>query len=71
MLTSNLEYSHSNGENVPLQIQMKISKKRQTFFHIFFLPFWYLYEISDVVKKKMKLIVQVFLKLLTPKDMLI
>ena len=43
----------------------------QLSFAIFVLLFLYLHEISNVLKKNMKLIGQVFLKLLTPKDVVI
>ena len=45
--------------------------KNGRLFAIFFLQFWYLHGISYVLKKNMNLIGQVFLKLLTPKDVLI
>ena len=40
-------------------------------FALFCLNFWNLHEISDILKKEMTLIVQVFWKLLTPKDLFI
>ena len=40
-------------------------------FVLFCLRFWNLNEISDVLKKKLSVIGQVFLKLLSPKDVLI
>ena len=73
-LTANYEYSGSNRENLPLPIQIKLSKNRRTFavfFLFFFVHFWYLFESSNVLKKNMSLIGQLFLKLLTPKDVLI
>ena len=35
-LTANYEYSHSNRENIPLPILIKLSKKPQLFSGIFF-----------------------------------
>ena len=40
-------------------------------FGIVLLNFWYLHEISNVLKKNIRLMVQVFLKLLTPQNVLI
>ena len=36
MLTANYEYSRSNRENLPLPIQIKLSKKPEIFCCIFF-----------------------------------
>ena len=41
--------------------------KNHTIFAAFFLQFWYLNQISNVLNRKMSLIGQGFLKLLTPK----
>ena len=38
-LTANYEYSRSNRENLPLEIQIKLSKKPQTFLTFFFSTF--------------------------------
>ena len=69
-LTANYEYSRSNRENLPLPIQIKLSKKPSTFCAFFFavLEFPLNFQCSET---KMSLIAQVFLKLLTPKDVLI
>ena len=64
-LTGNYEYSRSNRENLPLPIQIKLSKKPSIFSEIFF-------AISESTlnfqcsEKNMSLIGQVFLKFLTP-----
>ena len=50
-LTANYEYSYSNKENLPLPIQMKLPKKRSTFFWIFVFEFSNLHSISNVLKK--------------------
>ena len=71
MLSVNYEYSRSNRENLPLTIQIKLLKKTIEFLLHFFLQFWYLYEIFNAVNRKMRLIGQEFLKLLTPKYVLI
>ena len=69
-LTANYEYSCSNRENLPLPIQIKFSKTSYTLV-LFFLHFWNLHEISNVLVKKMSYIGQVFLKLLPPNGVLI
>ena len=51
MLIGNCEHCRSNGENLRLPIEIQLSKKPQTFCYLFF-AFWYLYEISNVPKKK-------------------
>ena len=71
MLIVNCEYGRCNGENLRLPIEIQLSNKPQSFCYLFF-AFWYLYEISNVLKKKkkkkrMSVIIQVFLKLLTRK----
>ena len=42
MLTANCEYSRINRENLPLPIQIKLSKKPEMF-AAFFLHFWNLH----------------------------
>ena len=39
-LTANEEHSRSNGENVPLKIQIKLSDKQLRFLMYFFLSYW-------------------------------
>ena len=65
-LTGDYEYSRSNRENLQLPIQINLSKSRQHF-PLFCLNFWNLHEISNILKKNMSLIGQVFLNSLTPK----
>ena len=70
MLTGNYEYSHSYRENFPLPIQIKLSKKPKFFCRtsFAFLVSTLNFQCSE---KKTPLINQVFLKLLTPKDVVI
>ena len=70
-LTGNYENSRSNGENLMLPIEIKLSKKSYTFWAIFLMHFWLLHEIFNVLKKRMSLIGKVFLKFLTPTNELI
>ena len=69
-LTADYEYFLSNRENLQLPFQIKLSKNTTTFFGtlVAFLESTLNFQFS---KKKMRLIGQVFLKLLTPKDVLI
>ena len=66
-LTANYEYSRSNTDNFPLPVQMQLSEKLQTFSR-FFIAFFESALNFEHFEKKMSLIAQVFLKLLTPKD---
>ena len=68
-LTANCEYARRNRGNLPLPIQIQLSKNHRLFAG-FFLHFWYLYAISNVLQKN-ELHSQVFLKLLTLEDVLI
>ena len=70
MLTASYEYSRSNRENLPLPIQINLSKKPSIFCSIFF-TFLESELNLQCSETKMSLIGQVFLKLLTPKDVLI
>ena len=65
-LTANYEYSRSNTDNLPLPVQMQLSEKPETFSG-FFVAF---FESASNFEhfEKMSLIAQVFLKLLTSKD---
>ena len=69
-LPANCDYSSINWENLPLPIQVKISKKSETICGIFFA---FLESTFNVQRSetKMSLIGQVFPKLLTPRDVLI
>ena len=73
MLTANYEYSRSNGENLPLTIQIQLSENLKNFCRNFiaFLKSKVIFEHLKKKKKKKSLITQVFLKLLTPRDLLI
>ena len=72
MLTANYEYSSSNRENVPLPIQLFLSEKQKSFWSIFFFLFAFLESPLNFehFEKETSLITQLFLKLLTPKDVL-
>ena len=54
-LIGNYEYSRSNRGDLLLPIQIKLSKKPETFCDLF-LHLWYLHQISNVLKKKMILV---------------
>ena len=66
-LTANYEHSRSNRENLPLPIQIQLSEKTIFFCSVFFA---FLGSTLNLQCFKMSLIGQVFLKLLTPKDVL-
>ena len=68
-LTANYEYSSSNRENLRLPIQMQLLEKLKTF-SAFFITFLEFTSNFEHFEKKLSLIAQVFLKLLTPKDAL-
>ena len=70
MLTTNWEYSRSNRENLPLPVPTQLSEKLKTFPQ-FFIAFVECTLNLEHIEKKMSLIAQVFLKLLTLKDVLI
>ena len=71
--TVNFEYSRSNRENLRLPIQVKLSENYRLFAALF-LHFWHVHEICNFLekkkKKRMTVIGQVVLKLLTPKYVL-
>ena len=64
-LTDNGKYSFLNRDNLLQQLQIQISQKEKTFSHSFF-HFGNLDSISNFVEKKVTLIADVFLNLLTP-----
>ena len=68
-LTANYKYYRSNRENLPLPIQIQLSKKPKIFCCVVF-AFLESTLHFQCFEKKMSLIGQVFLKLLTPKDVL-
>ena len=61
-LTTDDKYSFLNRDNLIQSTQMKLSKKQKPFFD-FFLHFWNLYQILDILK--ITLIADVFPKLQT------
>ena len=69
-LTANYEYSRRNRENLQLPIQIKLSKKPSIFCRIFFEFLEFTLHFQCAVAK-ISLIGQVFLNLLTPKDVFI
>ena len=66
-LTASYEYSPSNTDNLPLPVQMQLSGKLKIF-SLFFVPFFESALNFEHFEKKISRIAQVFLKLLTPKD---
>ena len=75
MLIVNCECCSSNGENLRLPIQIQLSKKPQTFCDLFFaflVSIWnFQCSVKKKKKKRMSVISQIFLKLLTPKYVLV
>ena len=65
-LTANYGYSRSNTDNLPLPVQIQLSEKLNNFLN--FIAFLESALNFEHFGKKMSLIAQVFLKLLTPKD---
>ena len=51
ILTADDKHPLWNCENLPLPIQMQLSKKRKTFSHFFF-HFWNLHQIPNFSKKE-------------------
>ena len=70
-LTANYEYSPSNRENLLLQIQIKLSKKPQTCLTFFFFQFFESTLTCQCSGNNMSVLGLIFLKLFTPKNMLI
>ena len=69
-LTANYEYSRINRENLQLPNKAKLSKN-PSIFCVSFLAFLGSKLNFQCFQKKMSLIAQVFLKLLTPRDVLV
>ena len=65
-LTANYEYSRNNTDNLPLPVPMQLSGKLMTFSR-FFITFFESALNFVHLEKKISLIAQVFLSLLTPK----
>ena len=68
MLTAYYQYSGSNADNLPLPVQMPLSEKLETFSGIFIEIFPICFKCTTFWKKKMSLMAQIFLKLMTPKE---
>ena len=66
-MTANYEHSRSNMDNLRLPLKMQLPEKL-TKFSRFFIAFFESALNFAHFEKKMSLIVQVFLELLTPKD---
>ena len=65
--TADEKYFLCNSENLPEPIQIQLSKKEKTFPQ-FFVNFWNLHQILNILKQKMTFMAYVFLKLQTAKD---
>ena len=68
-LTANDKYSPLNNDNLMLAIQTQLSL-RQKKTSKFFFQFWNLAQILKILKKKITLIADVFLKLRTLKNVI-
>ena len=68
-LAAEEKYPVLNRENLMILIQMQLSQKQKVFLN-FFLPFWNLSNISNILKQKMTLIPFLFPNLRTPKTWL-
>ena len=66
-LTAGEKYSLPNCHKLTQPIQMQLSKKKKFFFN-FFLHFWSLDQLQNILKKNMTLTAYVFAKLGTMKD---
>ena len=69
-LTANYEYSRNDTDNLQLPVQMQLSGKLKVFSWIFIASFECALNFQHFAKR-ISLIAQVFLKLLTPKDVFI
>ena len=67
-LTTDYEYSRIKTDNLPLPVHIKFCGKLKTF-SAFFIALFNFALTLEYFEKKITLIAQVFLKLLTPKDM--
>ena len=68
-LAADDRYPVLNKDNLTIPTQIQLSRKQQTF-HNFWLHFWFLAAIWNILKKKMTLLDFVFPKLRTPKTWL-
>ena len=66
-LTVDHKYSFHNWEKVLQQVQEQLFSKLKIFFQVF-LHFWNLHKILSVLKKKITFIAQIFMKLLSPEN---
>ena len=66
-LTASEKYSLLHTDNLLRPIQMQLCMKQKVFLN-FLLHFWNLHQIFNILKKNMALIVYVFPKLETAKD---
>ena len=70
-LTAYDKYPVQDCENLPLPVQMQLSEKSKGIFSIFFfLDFWNLHKILNILKEKMIVTANVFAKLQTVKILL-
>ena len=67
ILTDDNKYPVEDCENLPLSIQMQLSEIQKNFSD-FFLHFWNLHQMLNILKEKMILIANVFPKLHTVKN---
>ena len=67
--TTNDKYPLRNCENLPLSIQMHLSKNKNLFSKFLF-HFWNFHQILNILKKKMIVITNIFPQLKTVKDVL-
>ena len=65
-LNTDDEYSVLNTDNLKQPIQMQLYKKVKRFC----LRFWNLYQVLDILKKRLTLIAYVFSKIRTTKDVI-
>ena len=64
ILTADGKYPVQSSENLQLRIQMQLSEKQKNFLY-FFLHFWILHQILNILKEKMIVIANVYPKLRT------
>ena len=69
ILTADGKYPVQGSENLQLRIQMQLSEKQKNFLY-FFLHFWILHQILNILKEKMIVIANVFPKLQTVKNLI-
>ena len=67
ILTADDKYSCRNMQNFLQQLETLWSEKRKTFFG-YFLHFWYVHEIYNILKKRMSVLALLYPKLFFPKE---